>query len=110
MFRSLSSVSKIKLFVILGAFILAIVTFTGLPSDLAGTYASAFGPAASHTNAPGESNCTECHNSFPVNSGPGSVYVSDLPERYVPGQQITVTVTTRQAQQIVYGFQLVILD
>ena len=110
MIRSLPLITRIKLLVIFGVILGGIASFVCLPRYLARIDASAFGPAPSHTGAPGESNCTECHNSFPVNSGGGSVYVSGLPERYTPNQQITFTVTTRQAQQVVYGFQLVILD
>src|SRR5689334_7537398 len=101
---------KLKLIVIMIAVVFGCAAFLGITRDIAGVSASAFGPASSHTGAPGEANCTECHNSFPVNSGPGSVYITGLPERYVPGQQISVTITTRQPQQVIYGFQAVILD
>jgi hypothetical protein len=72
--------------------------------------ASASGPAPSHTNAPGETNCTECHIDFPVNSGTGSVKISGVPRIYYPGQHIPVTVTTSQEDGVEYGFQLTALD
>ena len=72
--------------------------------------ASASGPSPSHTNAPGESNCTECHSDFAVNSGTGSVTISGLPANYLPNQQIAVTVRTSQADAVVFGFQLTVLD
>jgi hypothetical protein len=110
MLRSFPLALKLKLIVLVGAVTFGMTGFFGVTRDIAGVSASAFGPAASHTGAPNEANCTECHNSFPLNSGTGSVYVSGLPEKYTPGQQITITVTTRQSAAIVYGFQLVALD
>ena len=72
--------------------------------------ASASGPSPSYTFAPGETNCTACHSDFQVNSGPGSVQISGLPQTYTTGQQIAVTVTTSQVGQTVYGFQLTAID
>ena len=72
--------------------------------------ASASGPSASHTNAPGEDNCASCHSDFPVNSGTGSVSISALPANYLPNQQIPITVTTAQADATIYGFQFTAID
>src|SRR5678815_3763267 len=72
--------------------------------------ASASGPSPSHTNAPGEANCTACHGDFAVNSGTGSVTISGLPANYRPNQQIAITVRTSQADAVVFGFQLTALD
>lgn len=72
--------------------------------------ASAFGPSASHTDAPGEDNCTSCHVSFPVNSGGGSVTINGLPHDYLPNQQIPITVTTAQDGATLYGFQMTAID
>ncbi|CAN5420110.1 hypothetical protein BH10ACI3_BH10ACI3_19140 [soil metagenome] len=72
--------------------------------------ASALGPSPSHTNAPGEDNCTACHVDFPVNSGSGSVEISAVPLNYLPGHQYPITVTTSQADATIYGFQLTAID
>ena len=72
--------------------------------------ASSSGPSASHTNAPGEDNCTACHADFAVNSGTGSVSISALPANYLPNQQVSITVTTAQADATIYGFQLTAID
>ena len=72
--------------------------------------ASASGPSPSHTNAPGEDNCTECHLDFPVNSGTGSVKIKGMPRIYYPNQQIPITITTSQDDAVVYGFQLTAVD
>src|SRR5512132_1133127 len=35
---------------------------------------------------PAEGDCTSCHASFPLNSGPGSVEILGVPAEYNPGQ------------------------
>lgn len=78
---------------------------------LAPTLALAFsgGPPNGRTGAPGESNCTACHNSFPVNSGVGSLTVTDL-SNWQPGQQYDVTVTLADPDASRWGFEFTILD
>src|SRR5215207_3266468 len=68
--------------------------------------ASVAGPTPGHTNAPLEANCTACHADFPVNSGTGSITISGVPANYLPNQNHTITVTTSQADAVIYGFQL----
>lgn len=72
--------------------------------------ASAFGPSASHTDAPGEDNCTACHVTFPVNSGGGSVTITGLPHDYLPGQQIQLTVRTTHDGASLWGFQMTAIN
>lgn len=87
-----------------------VAVLVGFLSSGQKTLASASGPSPSHTDAPGESNCTECHIDFPVNSGTGKVKISGLPRIYYPDQQIPITVTTSQEDGVVYGFQLTAID
>lgn len=68
------------------------------------------GPPPGYTDAPGESNCTACHTSFPLNSGKGSVTINGLPIGYTPGQEVTLSVTTNQPDGFLYGFQLTAID
>jgi hypothetical protein len=72
--------------------------------------ASAFGPAAAHTGAPGENNCTACHTGSPVNSGGGNVTITGVPQSYRPGQQVQVTVATTHEGAVIYGFQMTAID
>lgn len=74
--------------------------------------ASASGPSPSHTNAPGEDNCTACHTSFGVNTGAGSVTISGIPANYLPNQQVLVTVTTADPgpSATEFGFQMTTVD
>jgi hypothetical protein len=74
------------------------------------TRASAFGPSASHTDAPGEDNCTACHSDFVVNSGSGSISITGVPANYRPNQQFQITVRTSEVGATVYGFQLTAID
>jgi uncharacterized protein (TIGR03437 family) len=75
-------------------------------------HANAGGPPASRTSAPGEQNCTlsGCHTSFALNSGPGTVAITGLPDNYTPGQAYTVTFTITQTNRTAWGFQITVLD
>jgi hypothetical protein len=59
---------------------------------------SAFGPEASATNAPAiggkpaEFDCTLCHDTNPINSGPGALTILGVPDFYVPSQVYPLTV------------------
>ncbi|MBI1766227.1 MAG: hypothetical protein HYR56_32890, partial [Acidobacteria bacterium] len=83
-----------------------------------GPSAAAFsgGPPASRTLAPVlgtfpvETACNACHQSFPLNSGPGVLSISGLPATYMPNQEITVTVRVAQADRGRYGFEAQVLD
>ena len=55
--------------------------------------ASSGGAPNGLTGAPGESTCTNCHSTFPLNSGAGSLALGGFPESYVAGQTYDLTVT-----------------
>lgn len=63
------------------------------------------GPPNGATGAPGEAVCTDCHSSFPVNSGTGSLSVSGLPQTYIPGMAYTVTVNLADPNARRWGFE-----
>ncbi|MBC7797269.1 MAG: VCBS repeat-containing protein [Pyrinomonadaceae bacterium] len=98
-----------KLSAIFVAAILAFFVFYGAAFKETSHAASA-GPSPSRTGAPGESNCTACHNEYALNSGSGNVRITGLPANYTPNQRIPVTVTVNQQGQTVYGFQTTSLD
>jgi hypothetical protein len=110
MTRSLGWSRGAKLFAIVVLSFVAIVGLTKAPIYGDKVAASASGPTPSHTNAPGEANCTQCHSDFPVNSGTGNVTVTGLPANYLPNQPITLTVRVNQADAVVYGFQMTAVD
>jgi hypothetical protein len=100
----------IKLTVIAAAVILAIFGFNSYSAKYEKVSASATGPSTSHTNAPGEANCTECHSDFSLNSGTGGITISGVPAFYVPNQSFNITVTTSQSDAVIYGFQMTAID
>jgi hypothetical protein len=95
--------------------VIAVVVSTGfiilaLVGNSQKAAASASGPSPSHTNAPGESNCTACHSDNPLNTGSGRVTISGIPHDYRPGQQVTVSVTTALEDAVIFGFQMTAID
>ncbi len=102
----------IKLAVLVSAVLLGIFGIGGYFADSREASAASTGPSASHTNAPGEDNCTACHTSFPVNSGSGNVAITGIPANYLPNQQIPITVTVSDPvpSAAIWGFQLTAID
>jgi hypothetical protein len=102
----------LKSFVLIFATLVCVLALGGHFSREYEASAASSGPSASHTNAPGEDNCTSCHTSFPVNSGAGSVTVTGIPANYLPNQQIQVTVITADSgpSASIFGFQLTAVD
>ena len=68
---------------------------------------------AGATGAPGEDTCVECHDTSPLNSGPGSVMLAspDLVNwTYVPGTTYTLELTVAESGRGLFGMGLVALD
>lgn len=105
-----ANLSTVKLLIALFALVGFFFIGPRLQSGGARVRASSYGPAASHTSAPGENNCTRCHTTNPLNTGGGSVTVSGIPLNYRPGQQIPITVTTAREGGVIFGFQVTALD
>lgn len=99
-----------KLAVIFAAALLAVFSLTRYAAKYEVVTASAAGPSPSHTNAPGEGNCTACHTDFALNSGSGNLSITGLPANYKTGQNIPVTVTINHETGVVFGFQLTAID
>jgi hypothetical protein len=98
--NKMNSITKIAAALILGLIL--------LPGMVLGYE---FGPPDHRCGDPPDyANCTLCHNSFPVNSGPGSVTISGLPTSYTPGNTYTFTVTTAQTGQSRWGFELTVIQ
>lgn len=67
------------------------------------------GPAFRATGAPGDNPlaCTQCHNTFPLNSGKGSVrIVFPAGAEYKAGATYRLKVQVRDPDQVRWGFQL----
>lgn len=68
------------------------------------------GPPDGRTGAPGETTCTDCHTTFPLNSGMGGVNVAGVPAAWQPLTiyDLVVTVDDPDAQR--WGFEFTVLD
>ncbi len=76
---------------------------------LAPAFAHSYGPPPRVTGAPGDNpkSCTQCHTSFALNSGSGSVNVLlQSGPVYIPGVKQRVTVTVADSGQQRWGFEL----
>lgn len=67
-------------------------------------------PPNGRTGAPGETTCTACHNTFPLNSGSGEITLAGFPAEYNPGEEYDVTVTLADPDASRWGFSLTVLD
>lgn len=110
MTRKLRRTRAVKIVAVLVLSLIAAFGLTNVTSDKVKVSASASGPSPSHTSAPGEANCTECHSDFPANTGTGNIVITGIPPNYLPNQPIAVTVRVNQADAVVYGFQMTVLD
>jgi hypothetical protein len=72
--------------------------------------ANSSGPINGVTGAPGEGTCVQCHNTFPLNSGTGSLTVSGIGATYTPGQAYTIDVTLADPDARRWGFELTALN
>jgi hypothetical protein len=67
------------------------------------------GPPDGRTGGPGEGNCTQCHSSFTLNSGDGSLSIT-VPESYSPDDTLDITVSLSDPGQARWGFEITALD
>ncbi|MFM2207942.1 MAG: hypothetical protein RL213_1917, partial [Bacteroidota bacterium] len=66
---------------------------------------------AGNTGSPGELTCTDCHNSYAINTGIGSVSLSGITgSQYNPGQLYNLKVTVRYAGRALFGVGLEALN
>lgn len=63
-------------------------------------------PPNGRTGAPGEGTCRDCHATYALNSGSGSVYLSGVPDVYEFGETYTITVHVTHPSQSRWGFEL----
>ncbi len=93
------------------AIIVGLTAFAASPSQ-SGAPAKRTGAPGDGTGAPGSSGtCSDvgCHNSFDLNSGPGSVTLA-VPAVYTPGETVPITVSVAQGGAIRFGFEITAKD
>ena len=67
------------------------------------------GPPDAKTGAPGEGTCHDCHNSFPLNSGDGSLTIT-APTEYSAGETYQITIQVADNGQSRWGFEFTPLN
>ncbi|MBK8303847.1 MAG: hypothetical protein IPK98_10770 [Chloracidobacterium sp.] len=103
-----SGLAAIKLAVIAVVSTVVLTAFYWNGTDHVKAFSS--GPPFGYSGAPVENSCTDCHGSFPVNSGSGTVEILGIPHDYKPGQQYTVSVKVSQEDAILYGFEVTAIN
>jgi hypothetical protein len=73
------------------------------------TFANPGGPLPGFTNAPGEGNCTFCHATFPINSGPAGFAIT-APIAPTPGVAQALGVGFTNSSTFRHGFQITARD
>lgn len=68
--------------------------------------AYADGAAPGFSGGFGESSCDACHFDAAVNTPPGQVTLTGIPERFTPGTAYPITVTLSRPGMMIGGFQL----
>ncbi len=62
---------------------------------------------AGYTGSPGESKCNNCHNTYTLNTGGGSVTLGGISNwQYIPGQTYNMTLTVARAGNSLFGLGL----
>ena len=68
---------------------------------------------AGYTNSPGETTCTDCHVTYPLNTAGGKVAIT-IPNcvtgNYIPGATYTINVTVAKNGLWLFGIDLEVLD
>jgi hypothetical protein len=72
-------------------------------------YGYSSGPPNGVTGAPGEGTCHDCHNSFDLNSGAGTLTIT-APDQFEAEQTYDIVVSLAQATQTRWGFEFTPLD
>ncbi|MCC6818769.1 MAG: hypothetical protein IT245_07760, partial [Bacteroidia bacterium] len=75
---------------------------------------SASGPSAPYSNAPNESNCTQCHSGSLITSGTSwnSVRLSGnfTGNGYIPDSTYDIVLSHKQSSIVKWGFEVTVLD
>jgi len=82
-----------------GIIFLLLITLLAAP-----LFARSTDPPNGKTGAPGEGTCHDCHSSFDLNSGPGTVSISG-PLSFTASETYDITVNIEQTGQSRWGFQ-----
>src|SRR5438093_4684641 len=90
----------------LAALIILITIFSALQLTSANTGS----PPLGQTNAPGEQNCSSCHNTFGLNVGNGRILLLGAPREYKPGETYSIQVTIEDPLASSWGFEVTAIN
>ena len=91
---------------VLAALTYSTVALTAIGSASAPLAAYADGAAPGFTGGFGEQSCDACHFEGALNTKPGQLTLTGIPERYVGGQAYPLTITLTRPDMKMAGFQL----
>ncbi|MBT3234171.1 MAG: hypothetical protein HN356_15335, partial [Calditrichaeota bacterium] len=70
-------------------------------------FSNANGPRDGYAgDPPGNNTCVECHNSFRLNGGEGSLSIEGLPAEYEPGETYNLTINLNSPNTSRWGFEI----
>jgi hypothetical protein len=81
----------------------------GLPIVVGLGVASTSGSPGGYSSAPGQSNCTACHGSFPLDTGPNDLLIS-VPATKVGLTSVPIQVSFASTSAFKHGFELAARD
>jgi hypothetical protein len=84
----------------------AIATLVAIGPVSRPTAAYADGAPPGFTGGFGEQGCDGCHFESPVNTRPGQLTLTGVPDRFVPGERYTVALTLSHPTMKIAGFQM----
>ena len=90
----------------LASAILAVSVFVAAGPATSRAAAYADGAPPGFSGGFGESSCDACHFEAAVNTPPGRVTLTGVPERFVPGARYPLTITLSRPGMMIGGFQL----
>ncbi|KAA3606251.1 MAG: T9SS C-terminal target domain-containing protein [Calditrichaeota bacterium] len=87
--------------------LLTVWGLTGIAFTSYQLFAHSTGPQNGKTGAPPANNtCTQCHSSFPLNSGNGALVLSGVPDFYIPDSVYTMQVSLQENGKSRWGFEI----
>jgi hypothetical protein len=96
--------STVLAIVAVGAFLPTVTHAVSIARPVAAQYADGAPPGFS--GGFGESSCDACHFEAAVNTPPGRVTLTGIPDRFVPGERYPITITLSRPGMTMGGFQL----
>ena len=69
------------------------------------------GPLDGYTNSPADGKtCTQCHNSYPLDSGTATLSITTTPSSYTAGETLSISISFGNSSTVKHGFELSALD